>query len=418
MKRIGSRAQVYHGNAVQTSGGLKKKDLFKDKHGCIKSKKASARAKKNKNLGGLLKQKGSGCFDYKKKVKTQLGGGKNKKNVELEKHIFILSDGMQTFTLPNHYKNAKLNYKCKCPLNHLIKHNIGDHVEYLDHEMFSDDEMGFVFGEKCHFNNKQLSRKCNCGVVKKEHKIQDHKKSTKSKKKKSKSKKGGGFGKLFGKLANTGSKLASKGTAAAQKAAIASKKAAAAAKKIDVDQAINKFEKGVAKAELMANQAQMAADVATAGVQQVQGAAQQIGQAGQQVVGSVGALGHQLQQMPGQVVQPIMPGQQPQLLQQQPLLQQPLLRQPLQQMMMPRLMQQPRRFGGSKKKNSKKKSKSKKGGGFFKSSKQKYELLSPKNKKSKKKKSKNKKENDAIILTPKTIDHMKNKINELQNKSK
>ena len=86
MKRIGSRAQVYHGNAVQTSGGLKKKNLFKDKHGCIKSKKASKRARKNKNLGGMLKQKGSGCFDYKKTEKMQLGGGKNKKNVELDKN--------------------------------------------------------------------------------------------------------------------------------------------------------------------------------------------------------------------------------------------------------------------------------------------------------------------------------------------
>ena len=48
MKRIGSRAEVYHRNALQTAGGLKKKQLFKDKHGCIKSRKASNRAKKIK----------------------------------------------------------------------------------------------------------------------------------------------------------------------------------------------------------------------------------------------------------------------------------------------------------------------------------------------------------------------------------
>ena len=129
MKRIGSRCEVYHGNASQTAGGLKKSGLFKDKHGCIKSRKASNRAKKNKNLGGMLKQKGSGCFDYKKTVKTQLGGGKNKKNVDLEKHIFIFSNGFETFTLPPKYQNAKLNYNCKCPLNKLVKHKIKDHVE-------------------------------------------------------------------------------------------------------------------------------------------------------------------------------------------------------------------------------------------------------------------------------------------------
>jgi len=49
LQRIGSRAQVFHGKASQTAGGLKKKNLFKDKHGSIKSKKASNRAKKNKN---------------------------------------------------------------------------------------------------------------------------------------------------------------------------------------------------------------------------------------------------------------------------------------------------------------------------------------------------------------------------------
>ena len=50
MQTIGSRAQVWHGTAKKTSGGLTKKDLFKDKYGNIKSRKASAKAKSNKNL--------------------------------------------------------------------------------------------------------------------------------------------------------------------------------------------------------------------------------------------------------------------------------------------------------------------------------------------------------------------------------
>ena len=44
-KSVGSRAQVYHGTAKQTSGGLKKKDLVKRK-GRIVSKKAREAALK------------------------------------------------------------------------------------------------------------------------------------------------------------------------------------------------------------------------------------------------------------------------------------------------------------------------------------------------------------------------------------
>ena len=34
-KTVGSRAEVWHGNAKKTSGGLRKKDLLKNKHGRI-----------------------------------------------------------------------------------------------------------------------------------------------------------------------------------------------------------------------------------------------------------------------------------------------------------------------------------------------------------------------------------------------
>ena len=47
---IGTRAQVMHGNAKITGGGLKKKDLKYNKRGKIVSKKASAIAKKEKRL--------------------------------------------------------------------------------------------------------------------------------------------------------------------------------------------------------------------------------------------------------------------------------------------------------------------------------------------------------------------------------
>jgi len=46
MSTIGSRAQVFHGTAHHTSGGLTRKDLKKNKHGRIVSVKASAAGRK------------------------------------------------------------------------------------------------------------------------------------------------------------------------------------------------------------------------------------------------------------------------------------------------------------------------------------------------------------------------------------
>ena len=39
MKIIGSRAEVFHEKALKTTGGLEKKDLVKNKHGYIVSKR-------------------------------------------------------------------------------------------------------------------------------------------------------------------------------------------------------------------------------------------------------------------------------------------------------------------------------------------------------------------------------------------
>ena len=76
MKTFGSRAEVMHGNAVKTPGGLKKKDLFM-KQGRIKSKKASRKAKKNNNLvkSGWVTKKGKFGSEKKTKKKSK---GKNK----------------------------------------------------------------------------------------------------------------------------------------------------------------------------------------------------------------------------------------------------------------------------------------------------------------------------------------------------
>lgn len=46
IKAVGSKAEVYHGTAKHTPGGLYKKDLLKNKHGRIVSKKQMAAGKK------------------------------------------------------------------------------------------------------------------------------------------------------------------------------------------------------------------------------------------------------------------------------------------------------------------------------------------------------------------------------------
>ena len=55
IKRIGSRSEVFHENALMTSGGLKKNQLIKNARGYIVSKKKSTMAK-NKKWNPLLKK--------------------------------------------------------------------------------------------------------------------------------------------------------------------------------------------------------------------------------------------------------------------------------------------------------------------------------------------------------------------------
>ena len=68
IKTIGSRAEVFHGTAKKTSGGLTKADLIMNKRGRIVSKKLSERAKKEKRLekAGYKPKKGKFVL-FKKK---------------------------------------------------------------------------------------------------------------------------------------------------------------------------------------------------------------------------------------------------------------------------------------------------------------------------------------------------------------
>jgi DVNP family len=69
MITVGSAAQVFHGTAKHTSGGLTKKDLMKTKKGRVVSKKKHAAGKKAimrlRKLGYVAKK---GTFKLFKKV--------------------------------------------------------------------------------------------------------------------------------------------------------------------------------------------------------------------------------------------------------------------------------------------------------------------------------------------------------------
>ena len=83
MKTEGSRAEVMHGKAVRTSGGLTKKELKYNKQGRIVSKKKSQIAKKNKRLekAGYKTKKGEfGSFYVSPTKKRSKKMGSKKKS--------------------------------------------------------------------------------------------------------------------------------------------------------------------------------------------------------------------------------------------------------------------------------------------------------------------------------------------------
>jgi hypothetical protein len=76
---IGSKAQVWHGTANKTSGGLTKKALMRNKHGAIVSRKKHALGKKSiKHLEKLGYKAKKGKFTlfrkHSKSSKKMIGG--------------------------------------------------------------------------------------------------------------------------------------------------------------------------------------------------------------------------------------------------------------------------------------------------------------------------------------------------------
>jgi len=66
-RTIGSRAQVMHGTAIKTAGGLKKSDLKYNKAGRIVSRVKSQRARKEKRLQKAGYHTRKGVFGHVKK---------------------------------------------------------------------------------------------------------------------------------------------------------------------------------------------------------------------------------------------------------------------------------------------------------------------------------------------------------------
>ena len=81
VKTLGSRAEVWHGVAKKTTGGLEKKDLFQNKNGSIVSKKKHLTAKKEKRLEkfGYFAEKGKFGFVKKTMKSTKKKLKKTKK---------------------------------------------------------------------------------------------------------------------------------------------------------------------------------------------------------------------------------------------------------------------------------------------------------------------------------------------------
>ena len=78
---IGTRAQVWHGTAYKTTGGLTKGDLIQNKHGRIVSKAKHATAKKEKRLVKAGYGTKKGVFGF-----VKLDGKGTRKHRKSRKH--------------------------------------------------------------------------------------------------------------------------------------------------------------------------------------------------------------------------------------------------------------------------------------------------------------------------------------------
>ena len=118
MISTGSRAQVMHGTAMKTSGGLTKSQLTYNKQGKIVSKKASALAKKNNRLvnAGYVTRKGEFGISGNMRGGSDYNLLKNKLDIENFKKKRITE-----YCIP--YKNICPSFMWKNNTNNILTIN-------------------------------------------------------------------------------------------------------------------------------------------------------------------------------------------------------------------------------------------------------------------------------------------------------
>lgn len=94
MKAVGSKAQVFHGTAKHTSGGLHKKDLMKRAGRIISRKKHAAGKKAIQRLFSLGYKPKKGTFKLMRK--SMVNGRKHKKHTRKNGGANGLFEGLAT----------------------------------------------------------------------------------------------------------------------------------------------------------------------------------------------------------------------------------------------------------------------------------------------------------------------------------
>ena len=128
-KTNGSRAEVWHGTAKKTVGGLTKSDLLMNKHGRIVSRKKHNTAKREKRLvkAGYLTKKGHFGFIKKgsKKGSKKRGGGAPGGMPTRTQHVGIQNEGL---------RKGGSKMMMKGGMNHPSHHNGSAHHAAAHHK--------------------------------------------------------------------------------------------------------------------------------------------------------------------------------------------------------------------------------------------------------------------------------------------
>ena len=110
---IGTRAQVWHGTAYKTTGGLCKHDLMQNKAGRIVSKAKHMSAKKDKRLvkAGYLTKKGQ--FGFIKNGKSMKKGRKGKGSRKMRGGKHSMASGVHSMASGMHSMASGMGPKMK-----------------------------------------------------------------------------------------------------------------------------------------------------------------------------------------------------------------------------------------------------------------------------------------------------------------